>query len=1622
VEVPDFLQPDVAPSGRQNLKNVKGGPERYKQAEEVGRATGVAPEKAIDNLDALQGQADADAQGVLLNNSPILDEWLGGDPFNAGVAQDDIENMSFIERIMHGDRAEVLQRQSLEATFDAMGLPEGSAEARAAAEASRRLAAHGVDDADDVTSAFVEAWRVMRGMADAIVSPESGTIIAGGALAGGAAGAVTATPFGVGAGAVTGGSLGLGAAFAMDSFTLETADAYNSLTDAGMDRQAATLPAYIIGGLAGMLEMGGVGLVSKPFVSAGKKVFRKQIIEEFTKPEMVQLFTQFAKDYGVAVGGEVTTEVLQELVQIIGQNIEAAKDSDVEAVSMDEAVERVAEIAKRTAKAMVVLGPIGATTNLISTVAETKRVQTDQQKMDSMAAVAENSKVRERDPARFESFVDDVMVKAGREFVWVDGQALIQFARETQQPGIISRLGIDPQALEDGRKFGAGVRIKSSKLLAQVVGDDYEALAPHIRYSESGLSILEAQEEAALGLNEEQNATNTAALPEEADTALVPPDPTDPAAVAAEIAELQMGADAMYKTAEEAGFTEQEFAAYQAKILDKQQARVDELKDQQLKQKEREATKVWQDQLEVERTIAEQELLRTPTYAALNALGDRRISRADINQAFLQSIGKDRTGENAPLPNAQDLDALETFTSQLPKAGKRGTRNIFGPQGRSKATDLNLEKFAHEQGFANGMAMLEDLRSALPFKRAVETKAENAMFAKHGDLNQELQAIEQARENLFKSDQTSILMDELNQLRKAREAKAINRKLLTQQARELLARTPLSASQFARFAAAARRHAKLARRAIRAGDRRVAEAHKFQQILNQEAGIAALKRRTDLNKKMKYLRSMNKKTADGTKGGLPVRYKQAIQHALSKFELAKSRPKGEDNHLVGLSQDEARGLMLTDRMLSNKTVFWGDATMLELDDLHATVKGIEKTGKEADKIVRGKEEKDLADTLEILFDTLALQPKDALLTRKWFNEARRFGRAAGSYVMNADSMLRHMDGFTEFGPWYEAIKGGHDRLYSEVYLPRTEKVNKRITEIFGIIGENEFGKQAPGMEPGVTRNMQLMAALQLGNEEGGIALRNHPLFSTAEKVQALRDSLTEQDVKFLNEITAFLDEFWPEIKSMEETRRNFTPIKVEAIGYDTPGGRVQGGYVPLTYDNMLSIFVDIETFGQAKNLGLFGGHAAAHTARFHTQQRQKNATQPVALDLRLIQSHVGTVLWDLTMGNELQQVFKILHDTRTTETMRDLGYAHYQDALKLWLRDVITGELYSSNWMERGFRYWRQGLTISRLGLNLKTAMLQPLGLVNTAALLGKFNTLQAIRHMANPKMIKWAQEISPVMKARGTQWSVDQQVVQELLNSSPVKKVLGSKGKAFVDGSAFWLIRKMQAFVDLITFFAAYQKGMNDSNNNQTEAVHFAELMVNRTQGSAIFAQRSAAERGSLKMNSQQTEMLRMWTPFMSYFVAKNNVLFERTKKTNWKNLFSIANFVTDVAMMFWLEGVVVAIMAGTDDDELLLAGAQEGFLSLAAGLPFVRAAVSEARGFAPGLVGSTGKDFGQLVTGLEQAMDKGDLEVLTKAGVNLTFQALHLPGASQTNRAIGALNEPGSTKVLELIFGVHK
>lgn len=1447
---------------------------------------------------------------------------------------------------------------------------------------------------DGWKSWLAASGEVVGQMYESLVSVEGAKSVTAGAGAGALAGA---TAGGVGAvpGAITGAGIGATGFFAWKSYVIEGGSSYVEMRQEGIDEDVAQWLSHGVGVINAALEVGGAAAVLKPLSNAAKAAMKRGIREAVKQASTRQLVQRAADAYGMSIAGEVSTELMQEVVQMTAAEIgkDLSDDPNLESLTAEEWASRLQEITEKTFKAMAVLALPGAGLQLSTELAAAKRANENATSLQAMHETAMEGDLFRRDPTVVGDFFARNLREQDVRSVYIGGEDLQNWLTEVGNPELAAELGIDGQ-IEASIENGVDVEISGDVFANRLMTHPgFAILSPYVRTGQFEMNAAEAQEYAESGLAE---SVAEAAVAEPA---------ADPML---DVAEAEAGMQGFFRTAEEAGMTENEYQTYLEQRAAAKDKAAERKRLRDMREELREIMPEWQEELTTEREIAREHLTSEPVYQALNGIGAERLDSTSM-EVLAEELGID----------------LETLPTQ--SQGRR----IYAAQGEA---GMDVDVYAELNGYTSAEEMVLDMATAVPFDQAVEALAQKNMEKRHGSLTERVRNLEGAIKSFTNEEQSTMLRTELNALRKAQGQKKVTAKAIRLAAKDYMDRMSVSAITSSKALAAASRAGKEARKALRQGDYATANKKKFQQLMNWEVVKKSSKVSEEVRKRRKYMQ----KFATGKWEDMPVENMQAIREILSEVNMGSRIT--EDRLIrtkeLANSAKTADAVKLWHKLQDRVALpNWQDLSLADFNDMYDKVREIRHKGVEATKLKLEAERNELDAITDAVSEAVYtnLKPTSAAGKRAQniWESVKDMGRGIQTLVFTMDTITRAMDGWKDLGVSYQNTKGRFDRALAQGYRPDQIgylRRHRKVSNDIQALAEKFFTKKergrmktkqltVPGVHRTLTHEEIVSVLLNSGNEGNLTAMVEGGNFSQ-EEIEAIHQFASKKDWDFAQATWDYIDTYFDEIAEAMKRRRNQIVEKVEAQEIETPHGTYKGGYYPIRYDTKLSLkdMIKDENFEELAHQARYGAFIQQHTARGHVEERTGPGANPVLLDLFVLNSHMDRVIFDLEAGDALSDIHKIWFSDKVKRAFAETGYQHFHEAGTLWFMDAVSQEIIGSDVLQRVLRNVRAGFTVSKLALNVGVALQQPLGLIQSSVHLGHSNMLRGLFAFMRSKWVgpnnvfRWIDEQSGFMEARGDTFDKDVIDAKSQFTRSWMSTILPGDMAEFARRTLFLPIRKTQRLTDAITWLAGYHKGLKEFNGDMSKAVALGDRAVSRSQASGIFTERSAVERGTATKNFRQNELVRIWTVIISYFIAKNNVMFERYKSTDFKlhRPDKVVALAADFALLYVVETWLANLLTGRgpdeaepEPDEYALWLGSEVVATGAAGFPFGRELVTAARGFAPGgSFGSFSEDVGRSWTQVTQ----GEFDASLVKSLNNVGGVLFKYPSSQMNKAITA------------------
>lgn len=962
-----------------------------------------------------------------------------------------------------------------------------------------------------------------------------------------------------------------------------------------------------------------------------------------------------------------------------------------------------------------------------------------------------------------------------------------------------------------------------------------------------------------------------------------------------EAANAELDLKEVFSTAEDAGMTEAEFAAYKRSAESANERAKEKLQAQLLREYSREREKWWKGERAkmLEKVTAEVDA--SPAYRAAAILTEGKMPDGTAIKLSRKAL-ENRFGEE--------------YLKRLP----RFLRKVY-----SKEDGTTVDVAAEMLGFESGEALMEALVNLRPRKQLIEAEVANRMAAEFGDMRMDGTIGDEAMAAVHNSQRAKVIEAELKAIRRLqRQVRPVVAGLRRAEAAERRAGLDMveaaigDPAAFQRAAAgrigqmmardvspgryliAQRRASKAAFDAVKSKDYAKAATEKQRELLNHYMYLEALKAQKSLDTIYAYAGKFDKKATRERLAKAGGGYLDQIDAILEKYEFRQvsMRMVARRQALADFAEQQAQlGLIVNvpDALLDEaRLVNYKDVPVDELRAVYDTVRNIEHLAKLKDKLLRKQaavefqdvkdeliksatESTRLASTGELAVPNTVGEPLRARGAKAW----RWFDAA----ILKVEQMVEWLDNGKIDGPWARFVFDlANDAQVKEYELHA--QVTKRIQDLtesqpkgWGDTLQDTFSVALPGIQSPVTRYTLISIALNTGNDGNYQRLRDGYGWSDTTINGALA-KLSKEDWDYVQGIWDAVNSLWPEIKALEERTSGVAPPKVEARTVQTRFGDYAGGYFPLAYDPRLSGVGDKQAEA-TESVAQFMSNAygRARTDKGHTKQRVENLKAPVRLDYeQVLTSHLGKVIKDISHREAIFSLNKLLKDDEIKEVMIDrLGESRYREFTK-WMQVLVSDRadtLHSGNVFSRAVMQFRTNMAIVTMGWKVTTMMAQFAGIGPSLDVVKpRFFTQALIDYNRfgpwsthRETLEQFVYDRSGEMKFRSD--NIDRDVRDSL------RKLRGDRSPiAAIQRSAFYLTAMADRQVTVPTWLGAYRQAQAEGLGEE-DSIRAGDRAVRLSQGAA-----GAKDLAAVQRDNELMKLLTMYyTPFSVLYARMRDV-----------------------------------------------------------------------------------------------------------------------------------------------------
>lgn len=940
-------------------------------------------------------------------------------------------------------------------------------------------------------------------------------------------------------------------------------------------------------------------------------------------------------------------------------------------------------------------------------------------------------------------------------------------------------------------------------------------------------------------------------------------------------------------------------------------------------------------------------------------------------------------------------------------------------------------------GFGSGFELVEALTNTPPIQEWVKEEALRRLRASRTDPATDGSLPARAQDALHGSRRLTALEDELAMVAELSGAQVPPARVLGALARQQIAAMPLRSIRPNDYLTAERKAANEAFRALSLAEPKLAVAlmAKRRQVMNAHLYRAALDALEAQEKGQRFLARFNKPKTRKRLGKVRGGYLEQIDAIMEQLDLRPaSGPEVARRKSLADFIQVARGrgeaLSIPPKLLAViDQVNIRDLTPEQLQGIVATVRQIDHLARIKGALLWLQDKRRLREVDIANADRVSETHSSTPPTSGGVSAAAKVNSALESGLgawLNASNLARDLDGEAEGGPVWASVVAPIQKAWAATETALAQ-MRERVTAVYRkhytLAELKGLRVEHLRFSDGSLWSRQRVLALAAnwgnpGNREAVLNQKNVKM--TPQLVEEILATMDARDWAFVQDLAAEFEVIWPLVAEREKEKTGLVPERVEFSPFTvkTSDGQtltLPGWYYPLARETHDSI-ADQEVLGQELDDQfqklMVGENARAQTRNGSAIERVNFGGHAVRLDLDVAQSKLRESIRDVTLGPAVNDVHRILKGRRLGTAARLAGLAGHVTALNLWLVDVAAGEMGPRSTTEAVVRKVRTNASVALMGFKVSTAAIQPTGFFQSIPVIGARWLWAGMKRLAQLDLgwgtdgldaINYVNAAHPGMALRAGTY------VEQVYD---VERALAGEGLNLLK-HAWWMMSQTQRLVDVVTFLGAEAKGLDLFDNDLEKARAYAYDAVERAQGSMEFAGKNALQRGTLSSNIRQSEGVKSTTFMQAYMMAKGQILYLRTRNTDYKDPAQVLRLTAHILHLFVWEAMALTLLRGgwpddEDEDDLWLDdfGAwigKETALGMAGTHPALAFLTSQLRGFTPRTTEqAASKAFGDVI---RVANDPdADLRRRAKATSTAMGAAWGYP-SSQTNVAIDAL-----------------
>lgn len=977
--------------------------------------------------------------------------------------------------------------------------------------------------------------------------------------------------------------------------------------------------------------------------------------------------------------------------------------------------------------------------------------------------------------------------------------------------------------------------------------------------------------------------------------------------------EAMRNLEPLFKTAGDAGMTDEQFKAYHDLGVQATQDAQQDLQSRALRDMK------WLSNArgrELKRLQADAENKRK----AVRAEVTDEVMNEPINRAKTFFKRGEVNGEVHEGPHRLDIDAVRELAKDMYGDGADAPINElesrYGKYGLLGRDGIDPEFAAEMFGYSSARDLLHDMLNAENPRDKIAGLTDQRMLERYGDLTSPTAMERAADEAVVNDARMKFLATEANALNAAVGGK----KILTEAARSIAGRMidalkirNVRPDQYATQAARAARNADAAR-----GKNDLAKAafEKRNQLIQSLAQRAAMKAQEDIEKGLSYFDKFNRKSV---RENISSDYINQIDALLDRFDLRKGQTlKAIDKRkslLEWVQEQNDKGLepAIDAKLLDEaQKMHFRDMSVESFRGLLDAVKSIEHLGRMKQKLL---DIKDMREFNAVVADAQAAFDKLPKLEQPTERNPGVGGKGMDGVraaLMKVQSSLKSGDAsllkIEQMCDWLD--KNDPNGVFNRIVFRRIAEaqgkendlqlgINGKLREAYAAMPDEvkadlntrytlpELVDSKTGQPLAMLKKEILALAMNTANESNYQKLLRGENW-TDENVRAVLDRvMSKGDIEFVNKVISTVETLWPHIQEMETRLSGVAPPKIEGRPFNLKNGTIDGGYYPIVYDPLRSY--DADTRNQKAGDKLFeNNYTRATTDKGHTIAREEGYAKPLLLSLDVIPSHLSQVIHDLSYREAVIDSDRFLSDKRIRAGIEGALGREYYKQFRPWLQGIANDRVIDT----KGLRFWdnvahsaRTSATMVGLGYRLSTMLVHgATAASNSIGEVGpKYMAVGCKAFFGSPEKMAAARDFvferSGEMRHRMNDLDRDiRDSLRELdQTSSKGAQDIAAQGINTVKKFAYHGIAMLDMGSAMPTWIGAYQKAIDKPERgglgmSETDAGYYADKAVRNAHGGGGPKDLSAIQRGS-----ETQKLFTMFYSFWNHFYNRQRDLVKR-------------------------------------------------------------------------------------------------------------------------------------------------